>query len=146
MRVVVGPVSRTSAQAWLGYARSVVDDLSNIAPGECFATPEVRQIFGHYLQVWDQAAAASETGKFVWDADIPTEQVEYHMHAFHQVAAMLRERQEQLGAAQAPEEGDEFYLALLHGVLSALEAESAASAEFAQHLGRFWPGQEMAIR
>lgn len=146
MRVVVGPVSRTSAAAWLAYARSVVDDLSVIAPGQCFATPELRQIFEHYLDVWGQAAASAEGGNFVWDADIPTEEVEYHMHAFHQVAGMLRDRQEQSGAAQAPEAGEEFYLALLHGVLGALETESAASAEFAQHLGRFWPGQEMAIR
>lgn len=144
MRVVVGPVSRESARAWLGYARSVVDELSDIAPGQCFTTPEVLAVFSEYLDSWDRAARRS--GDFFWEDEIATEQVEYHMHSFHQVAGMLRDRQERLGAAQAPDEGDAFYLALLNGVLSALETESASSAEFAQHLGRFWPGQEMSIR
>lgn len=144
MRVVVGPVSRSSAKAWLGYARRVVDELGELAPDATFSSPEVVATFTDYLDQWDVAAATS--GEFVWESEIPAEHVEFHMHAFHQVATVLREREERVGARQAPEEAQEFYLALLQGVLTALEAESQASAEFAQHLGRFWPGQEMVIR
>lgn len=144
MRVVVGPVSNASARSWLDYAQGVVDELTAIAPDACFSTPEVREIFESYLAEWRRVAR--RRGDFVWEADIPAEQAEYHMHAFHQVAAMLAEREHQTGAASAPDESREFYVALLSSVLSALEAESAASAEFAQHLGRFWPGQEPSIR
>ncbi len=144
MRVVVGPVSNKSARSWLDYARSVVDDLTSIAPDECFSTPEVRDIFEAYLDEW--GSAARRRGPFVWESEIPAEEVEYHMHAFHQVAGLLSQREEQTGTSAAPEESKEFYLALLSGVLSALETESDASAEFAQHLGRFWPGQELTIR
>lgn len=143
MRVVVGPVSAQSAREWLGYARSVVDELERIAPGECFATPEVQEIFDGYLLAWERAA--SGRGDFTWESDIAAEQVEYHVHAFHQVATMLARQAELTGEPQSPPEGEEFYTALLSGVFAALQTESAASAEFAQHLGQFWPGRERVI-
>lgn len=115
-----------------------------MAPDACFATPEVREIFVEYLDEW--ARAARRRGPFVWEREIAAEEVEYHVHAFHQVASMLDARAQQEGGPRAPEDSQEFYLALLNGVLSALEAESEASASFAQHLARFWPGQEMSIR
>jgi hypothetical protein len=135
MRVVIGPVDGASATAWLGYARRVVDELDEMAPGECFTTPEVLGAFRGYLDSWEAAAG----DEFVWEQDIPTEQVEYNMHAFQRVTGVLAERAEREGR-QAPPEGDDFYLALLQGVLTALEAEGAASAAFAKHLAEFWPG------
>jgi len=144
MRVVIGPVSADSAAAWIGFAREVVADLDALAPGECFSTPEVRGIFDRYLGEWAAAVARSD-GKFVWESDIPAEQVEYHVHAFHQAAAMLARHEEQTGERQSPAEGDEFYLALLTSVLGALEAEGPSSAAFAQHLGQFWPGRDLSL-
>ena len=74
MRVVVGPVSANSAAAWIGHARGILDDLDALAPGECFSTPEVREIFDGYLSEWE--AIVREDEKFVWEREIPTEQVE----------------------------------------------------------------------
>lgn len=138
MRVVIGPVSAASALAWLDYADGVLDELGAMAPGECFTTPEVIEVFRGYVASWRAAADAPE---LLWERDIPAEQVEYDMHAFQRVAEVLAERAERDGTA-APEEGEDFYLALLQGVLAALEAESPASAAFAQHLGEFWPGRD----
>ena len=129
--------------AWIGFAREVVADLDVLAPGECFSTAEVRAIFESYLEQWTAAARRDE--KFVWEEDIPAEQVEYHVHAFHQAAAMLARHEEQTGERQSPAEGDEFYLALLTGVLTALEAEGPSSAAFAQYLGQFWPGRDLSV-
>ena len=144
MRVVIGPVSAESAKLWLAYARDVVDELDALAPGACFSTPEVQAIFDGYLRQWEEAAGHG--AEFLWSGDVPAEQVEYHVHAFHQLATMLDQRAQQRGERQAPEGGQEFYAAVLRGALSALEAEGPASAAFAQHLGRFWPGQELVIR
>jgi hypothetical protein len=129
--------------AWIGFARDVVADLDDLAPGACFSTPEVRTIFERYLAEWDEAAHAGE--KFLWERDIPAEQVEYHVHAFHQAASMLAQYEERTGERQSPQEGDEFYLALIHGVLTALEAEGPSSAAFAKHLGEFWPGRDLSL-
>ena len=144
MRVVIGPVSAESAKLWLAYARQVVDELSDIAPGASCATPEVRAVFDAYLGEWDDAASQGPT--FLWSSDVPTEQAEYHVHAFHQLATILDQRAADLHARQAPEGGEEFYAAVLRGALSALESEGPASAAFAQHLGQFWPGQELVNR
>lgn len=140
MRVIVGPVDAGSAAVWLDYAREVLDELESMAPGECFTSPDVMATFRHYVSSWSDAVG-SRRGEFLWEQEIPTEQVEYNMHAFQRVAGVLAERAERHGA-QAPPEGEDFYLALLQGVLSALEAESGSSAAFAKHLGEFWPGRD----
>lgn len=138
MRVVVGPVSAASALAWLDYADDVLDELGGMAPGECFATPEVIEVFRGYITSWRASAVGPE---LLWERDIPAERVEYDMHAFQRVAEVLADRAERQGTA-APEAGEDFYLALLQGVLTALEAEGPSSAAFAQHLAEFWPGRE----
>lgn len=133
---MIGPVSASSALAWLGYADEVLDELDTMAPGECFASPDVIRVFRGYVDSWRSAATGAE---LLWEQDIPTEQVEYDVHAFQRVAQVLDERAEQRGAA-APPEGEDFYLAVLQGVLAALEAEGPSSAAFANHLAEFWPG------
>ncbi len=138
--MVLGPVAVGSAKAWLGYARRVVADLEFLAPDDCVTTPEVLAVFDGYLTAWEQAADGKDV--FLWARDIPAEQVEYHLHAFQKVAGVLVDRAERTGVRHAPEEGEDFYAALLQGVLSALEAEGPSSAAFAQHLGEFWPGRE----
>ncbi len=143
MRVVIGPVSRQSAQAWIAYARRIVDVLDTLAPGECFSTPEVRAVFDSYLADWE--AAADQQDVFLWERDLPAEQVEYHVHAFHQVATMLAQRDGDAVDAPGLDGGEEFYSAVLRGALTALEAESPASSAFAQHLGEFWPGQALSL-
>ena len=136
--MVIGPVSAASALAWLDYADDTIEELAAMAPGECFTTPEVLEIFRSYVDSWRAAAVGTEMS---WEQDIPPEQVEYHMHAFQRVAEVLDQRAEERGKA-APPEGEDFYAAILQGVLSALEAEGSASAAFAEHLAEFWPGRD----
>lgn len=138
MRVVIGPVDVRSAEAFVGYARRALRDVGAMAPGECFTTPEVIAVFQAFLDRWDDATAGEE---FFWEADLPAEQVEYNMHALQRVAGVLAERAEREGR-QMPLEAEDFYLALLHGVLIALEAEGPSSAAYAKHLAEFWPGRE----
>lgn len=137
MRVVIGPVDVTSARAWLGHARQVVDQLDAVAPGECFTAPEIRATFRAYLDEWNEHARGEE---FLWEADIPAEQVEFDMHAFQRVAGVLAARDEREGW-RSPPEGEDFLLALLQGAFTAMQAEGATSAAFANHLAEFWPGR-----
>jgi hypothetical protein len=137
MRVVIGPVDARSARAWLRYADQVLDELGTMAPGECFTTPETVALLRGYVDSWKRTTGSGP--EFWWEQEIPTEQVEYSMHAFQRVVDVLARRAEVHGRA-APPEGDDFYLALLHGVLAALQGESASSAAFAKHLAEFWPG------
>jgi len=137
MRVVIGPVDARSATAWLGYADRVLDELGTMAPGECFSTPETVAILRDFVSRWQAEVAKGRT--FLWDEDLPAERIEYAMHAFQRVVDLLAQRAEVHGRS-APPEGDDFYLALLQGVLGALQSESASSAAFADHLAEFWPG------
>ena len=122
MRVVIGPVCATSAELWLEYARQV----------------------DRYLSEWEAEVASD--GPFVWSRDLPAEQMEYHLHAFHQLATVLTQRAEERGSTLLPEGARDFYAAVLRGCLAALESESPASAAFARHLEEFWPGQALALR
>lgn len=135
--MVIGPVSVASANAWLDYADQVIGDLAAMAPGECFTRPEVLDVFRAYVSSWRSVAVGSD---FLWEREIPPEQVEYDMHAFQRVVELLARRAEEQGVA-APPESEEFYSALLRGVLRALEAEGPSSAAFAEHLSEFWPGR-----
>jgi hypothetical protein len=144
MRVVIGPVSAESAALWLGYARTVVDDLEAVAPGASFANADVQAIFDTYLSEWE--AAARREGPFLWSCELPAEQMEYHLHVFHQLATLLAEQAERRGTVLLPDGGREFYAAVLRGALAALESEGPASAAFARHLGEFWPGPALALR
>src|SRR3546814_13412416 len=100
MRVVIGPVSVTCATAWLDYADEVIDELATMAPGECFTTSEVREVFRGYLTSWRAAAVGTE---LVWERDIAPEQVEYDMHAFQRVVDVLSERGREIGRASCRE-------------------------------------------
>jgi hypothetical protein len=137
MRVVIGPVDARSAAAWLGYADRVLDELGTLAPGECFSTPETVAILRDFVARW--RTALGDDRLFLWDDDVPAERIEFAMHAFQRVVDVLARRAEVHGRT-APPEGDDFYLAVLQGVLSAMQAESGSSAAYADHLAEFWPG------
>lgn len=136
MRVVIGPVDAGSARAWLSHAEQALDEVPLLAPGECFTSPDTLEFLRGFVRSWQLSA---DGDVFVWDEDIPAERVEYSMHAFQRVVAVLAERAEATGRT-APPEGDAFYLAVLTGVLRALETESPSSAAFARELAEFWPG------
>jgi hypothetical protein len=136
MRVVIGPVDARSAQVWLTYADGVLDELGTMAPGACFTSPDTVEFLRGFVRSWE----LSVTGDvFLWEEDIPAERVEYSMHAFHRVVDLMSRRAEEHGRS-APPEGDAFYVAVLQGVLRALETESASSAAFARDLAESWPG------
>lgn len=133
----VGPASSSSALAWIGYARSVLDRSDGIVGADALPD-EVRDRFGALLGAWEDAARRSD--ELHWEADVEPDEVEFLAHAFLRIAEALAERAERGGGPSAPPEGDEFYQALVTGIVDALAAEDRARAEFAEQLRQEWPG------
>lgn len=140
MHVEIGPVSATSATAWIGYARAVLT-------GYGFPTPttvdqqvgsDVAESFRHYLDEWD--AIAAHGGEFKWVADVDLEVVEYLVHAFYRVAAQLADAAERRGSRLMPDEAGPFYASLVTGLLAGLRTAGEPAADFAEELESFWPG------
>ena len=139
MRVVVGPVAAESARAWLGYAREVLTEFDELLPAYPCDSGEVVAIFERYLDQWDEVAYVAGDDPFQWSDDLAPEIVEYHVHAFNQIATALAERAARRGGRMSPVAGDEFYTSLVNGIVAGLADGPESSAEFAQHLGAFWP-------
>ena len=133
MQVSVGPLPSSSALAWIGYAREVIT-----GPADQALEPDLLVAFEHYLGEWQ--AAADHDACFVWTADVPSELVEYQMHAFYRIVSRLSAEAERRGTALLPPDGELFYLSLVEAVIDALTLEGTAAAEFADQLRNFWPG------
>lgn len=141
----VGPVAASSALAWIGYGRSVLgraaaedaersrDDRS-LPPLE----PEVRAVFSTFLDEWEDLAHTGDP--VIWSVEIPPDRGEFLTHAFYRLADRLAEEAADRGVAAAPPEADEFYQALVTGILDALAQEGRATAEFGEQLRQGWPG------
>lgn len=136
MRVVIGPVDARSARAWLGYAHRVLDQIHELAPGECFTAPDTVALLREFVDSWSRASASED---FYWDEDLPPERIEFAMHAFQRLVDVLA-RRAQVHGRTSPPEGDAFYVAVLQGAMLALESEGPASAAFAEHLAESWAG------
>lgn len=138
MQVRVGPVSAGSVTAWVAYARAV---LSAAAEGRADAPPvdaAAAEQLALYLQEWDALAATADP--VVWTGEADPEQLEYLAHSFFRIAAALAEQAEARGYPVAPAEGEEFYQALVLGIITALEHESRSTAELSDQLRSTWPG------
>jgi hypothetical protein len=124
---------------WIAYARTVISQ-ALVRPAELGVAvdPGVAELFEHYLDTWDRLAAASST--FEWTADIPADQVQVMGATWLQIASGLADSAERRGYPISPPEGDEFYRALIGGLLDGLTAEGGDLASLADQLRREWPG------
>ena len=136
MHVEVGPFPSASAQAWLKYARGVLDEVkagnTGTIPADVVTASEA------YLDQWDRAAAAGPS--FRWSGDADPEVVEYLLHAWFNLASILDRRAQERGVRTSPPEGEVFYNGLVEALLDALAAEGRAGSAFAEQLRTDWPG------
>src|SRR5215831_5291416 len=131
MHVEVGPVSSASAEAWIGYARQVLDG-ARLAGRKVDAgvSDEVAETFRHFLDEWQ--SIADRGGDFKWTHDLEPDQVEYLVHAFYRAAQRMSETAQARGRTTMPPDAAPFYSSLVAGLLDALQAESAGTAGFAE--------------
>ena len=136
MHVEVGPFPSASAQAWLKYARGVLDE---VRTGGAPAIPaDVLTAFEAYLDQWDAAAASGQS--FRWSGEADPEVVEYLLHAWFNLASTLARRAHERGVRTSPPEGEVFYNGLVEALLDALADEGGAGSAFAEQLRTDWPG------
>ncbi|MGE3620293.1 MAG: hypothetical protein AB7L84_07515 [Acidimicrobiia bacterium] len=135
MLIEVGPVPSRSVRAWVGYARTVIEQRR--AHDAETLPEEIRREFERYLDAWERAAGRDDPVR--WSAEVDPAVVEYLVHGFYRVATRLAEESERPGARRAPVEGRAFYRALVDALLDALVAQGGSVAQFASELRPFWP-------
>jgi len=138
VHVQMSPVPSASATAWCGYARKALHEAVEDPQNGVDLPPDVIPVLERFIDSWETQAAKEPTLSLSFD--ISTAEAEYLSHAFFRVATYLSERAQARGFDDAPEEGQDFYNALVEAVIDALErGEDDATAEFADYLRSFWP-------
>ncbi len=134
MRVDIGPVSSTSARAWLDYAAETLERLRTVDDPKLPA--RVLDAFADLLDTWRPYATGP--GPFRWSGDEPSERVQFLLYGLY-TAGLVTEQQAAAGHARLrPAEADEFHFVLVREVHNALEHESDADAHFAKTLRDVW--------
>ena len=134
MRVELGPVSASSAQAWITYATDVLALLRTL-PEQPLA-PRVLDAFASLIDEWRPIAQGA--APFRWSSEEKPERAQYLLNALY-VAGTIVEHEAASGRAQLrPATADEFHIVLVREVLDALAHESEADAHFVQEMRNVW--------
>ncbi|MCB1011964.1 MAG: hypothetical protein R2714_06255 [Microthrixaceae bacterium] len=134
MRIEVGPVAQRSAEAWLGYAESVVESLRGNPAGR--APEEVLDAFVELIGIW--RSVEPEGDRFHWVGERPPDEVEYMINALYEAGLAVEQAHAEGLAELRPAEADEFHYALVNQVLAALEAEGGSETQLAEILRQHW--------
>jgi len=145
MLLELGPVPSSSAIAYVAFCRErlaeVVAEPGDLAPT---LTPDVAALFGGLLDRWQEIAEAGAV--FAWTQEINVETLEYHFVAFVRVVLgsdPIGRSSESADDRQA-ELRRPFRVALVNGILTALEREGSGSAALAAELRAQWPDDDIA--
>jgi hypothetical protein len=138
MEVRIGPVSCGSARAWVGFARGVLAEDDGRAASATGLPDDVVARFVAYLDAWD--AEADRGDPFIWNGEVDPEQLEYLAHGFLRIVDHLVEAAGRPDGTGMPEEGDEFYQALVSSIIENLSRQGRAESEFSEQLRERWPG------
>jgi hypothetical protein len=134
MHVEIGPVSATSAKAWIAYATEMVDVLRGLPEAQLPA-----QAIDGFVELLEEWRPLVEDDKpFRWSSDEDPERAKYLLNALYRAGRIIEEEAEAGHATLRPAATDEFHLQLVHEVLEALEKESEADAQFVEGLRGVW--------
>lgn len=136
MQVVVAPVPSSSALAWLDHARKVLSLLGD--EGFPLTVPaDVVEAFGGYIDRWMWVADANPA--FSWSGEIDPEVACHLVHHWHGLAQWMAEARLGRPGLSRPQEGDQFYAALVSAVTDALVLDECTHS-FGEALRSSWPG------
>ncbi|MBK5288572.1 MAG: hypothetical protein JJE46_08895 [Acidimicrobiia bacterium] len=133
MLIEIGPVSQTSALAWLDYGTYAVTELRRLRPAS--VAPSAIDGFEELIAAWKTAAT---TNPFHWTTDETPERVEYLMKALFMAGHEIEEGTETHGMKLRPAAADEFHIVLVRQVLDSLSHEGQSNAEFVESLRNEW--------
>ncbi|MGZ4704858.1 MAG: hypothetical protein ACXWCM_08320 [Acidimicrobiales bacterium] len=144
MLVEVGPVPSASALAYIRFAREMLAELvTRHGKDSPSAWPEMAAEFETLFDRWEKIARSGPVFTWSWERDV--EEVEYWFVAF--VRLVLEA--DPLGRTSERVADDEtelrrpFRVALVNGVLTALEREGGGSAALATELRSEWPDDDI---
>ena len=130
VRVCVGPVAPTSAEAWIGWAREMIGALRRHPETAVKLPAEVLDDVAAYVESW---AGANRRGDvFQWQVDVDPDELEYLTNALYNLDLRLADE-------AAPAEARAFHLVLVQALLFALARESPSRAAFVEQLRPSWP-------
>jgi hypothetical protein len=138
VHVEIGPVPLPSAQAWLGYAATVIDEL-RVEPRA--VTSDVLDAFSKYVDDWQATAdleAARHDEVFRWIGEALPETVEYLVFALYRLGVRLSAETDSGLRPPRPAAAARFHGVLVRSVLIALEREGEAEAHFVRQLREVW--------
>lgn len=134
MQIELGPCSPGSARAWVEYATSTLELLRALPEGQLPA--HALDSFTELLEQWRPIAMRPEP--FRWSAELPSERVQYLLHALF-VAGTVVETEAESGRAELrPAAADEFHIVLVHEALAALEHGNDADVQFVEQMRNVW--------
>ena len=137
MKVHLGPVPPTSADAWIGWAREMIAEMRRQPESAVTLAGQVLDDVSLYVDAW--AGANCRGDVFSWLVDVDPDELEYLTNAFFNLDTRLSAEVGRGERQAEPADGRTFHLVLVRGLLTALAAESPAQAAFAERLRSFWP-------
>ena len=142
MLVQVGPFPSASALAFIEFARTLIAELVTRHGMDMPSIDSaMAERFESTLDEWEGIARSGP--EFLWTADQDVEDLEYHFVAYVRLVIQgdpLGRTSERAPDAEARRP---FRVALVNGVLSALEREGGASASLAAELRAEWPDEDV---
>jgi len=133
MKVSVGPVAPTSAEAWISWARDMICEMRTRPRSTDKLPAQVLDDVGRYVDSWAGRARHAEV--FQWQDDVEVDELEYLTNALYNLddeASGTPER-------AAPAEGRAFHVVLVQALLFALAQAGPSRAAFVEQLRPAWP-------
>ena len=137
MRVCVGPVAPTSADAWIRWARETIRELRGQPSSPVKLPTEVLDDVARYVESWADVNRRGDV--FQWQVDVEPDELEYLTNALYNLDMRLADEADRAPERTAPAEARAFHLMLVQALLFALAQDSPSRAAFVEQLRPAWP-------
>lgn len=137
MNVRVGPVTPTSAEAWIAWVRPMVGELRREATAIGTLPVDVLDDVDAYVDLWDDATRKGDV--FRWQGDLHPDELEYLTHALYKLDVRLAAEASTCPEKAAPAEASAFQAILVQSLLFTLAQDGPGRAAFVEQLRPCWP-------
>ena len=137
MKVCVGPVAPTSAEAWIRWAREMIGDLRGQSESAVKLPAQVLDDVAAYVECWAGQSRCGEV--FQWQVDVDPDELEYLTNALYNLDVRLADDASRAPERAAPAEARAFHQMLVQALLFALAQAGPSRAAFVDQLRPSWP-------
>ena len=137
MKVSVGPVAPTSAEAWIRWAGEMIADLRGQSESAVKLPAHVLDDVAAYVECWAGQSRAGDV--FQWQVDVDPDELEYLTNALYNLDVRLADEARRAPERTAPAEARAFHQMLVQALLFALAQVGPSRAAFVDQLRPSWP-------